>query len=223
MNDYIISINQLANFRNSSEKARRRIIAQQLSPDKFRIPWYQLTKARVKKSLESKGDLQPIFDGIDILKKRNALTNRQKRDKQVSLEALERFVEMQLPKFINEIEYSTLKPNQKVIQIEGVSVVVSPDIIIKGTINGKTVYGAVKIHISKGKPFDFEQSKLVSHLIYQYLINEVADDSSEVIPEFCLSLDIFGNRITSADKNDKSIDEEIKVLCLEFKNLWKAA
>ncbi|PWE00007.1 hypothetical protein [Marinilabilia rubra] len=223
MKECKISINQFANFSKSTKKGKKGIITRQLSPDLFRVPWYQLTKAKVKKSLEYKGDLQPIFDGINILKNRIPDTDRKKRDRQVSLEALERFVELQIPHYFKQLDFEVIKPKEKNLQFENVNFIISPDLVIKGNYKGKTIYGGVKIHISKSKPFDLQQSKLVSHLIYEYLKNEVAEHPSQVLPEFCLSIDVFGNRIVSADETDKTIEEEIKALCSEIKDLWEAA
>lgn len=223
MKECKISINQFANFSKSTEKGKKRIIAQQLSPDRFRIAWYQLTKAKVKKSIEDKGDLQPIFDGINILKNRIPISDHQKWDRQVSLEALERFVELQIPHYFKQLDFEVIKPKEKTLQFEDVNFIISPDLVVNGNYKGKTIYGGVKIHISKGKPFDLQQSKLVSHLIYEYLKNEVAEHPSQVLPEFCLSIDIFGNRIVSADETDNTIKEEIKALCSELKELFEAA
>ncbi len=223
MKDYTISINHLAEFRNSTTNARKRIVAQQLKPDKFRVPWYQLTKSKLKKCLELKGDLQPVLDGIAELTTRKTETARQLTDKKVSIEALNRFIQMKLPTVFKDFDYLVIIPKQKSIIINGVKIIISPDLVIKGKVKGKVFYGAIKIHISKSKPFDFQQSKIVSRLVYEYLNNEIIEDDSMVLPEMCLCFDIFGERIVSADLSDSDCFDEILDMCSEVKSIWNAA
>lgn len=223
MNNYQISVNQLADFSGSTEYGKKRIIAQQRLPDRFRIPWYQLSKARVKKSIELRGDLEPIYDGIQTLMNRKPVNKRQETDKRVSIEALERYVKMQLPKMLLEVDFTVIKAKVKSLTISNVEVIVAPEIIVKGKLKGKTIIGAVKIHVSKSNPFDLKKSKLVASTIFQYLEKEFANDDVTVIPELCCCLDIFSGRIVSAQQTDSSVYKEVEEICNEIKRLSEAA
>jgi hypothetical protein len=130
---------------------------------------------------------------------------------------------MKLPSILNEIDYSIVKPKTKRTILSNVEVIVAPEVIVKGELNGKTILGAVKIHISKNKPFDLQQARLVATTIVTYLENEVAKDKSEVIPELCFCLDIFNGRMISANKNDEKVYQEMNEICELIKELWNEA
>jgi hypothetical protein len=223
MANYKISINQLADFSDSTEAGKRRIIKQQLIPDTFRTPWYQLPKARIKKCIEYKGDLQPIKDALEILAKRNPITKRQTDDKRVSIAALERFITIKLPAILKQIDYTIIKHEVKIWKVNDVDIIVAPEVIIKGNLKGNTVLGAVKIHISQSNSFDLKQAGYVATSVYNYLMNNVAKPGEVVLPELCICLDIFGARLVKADINSELTVAEIKELCEEIKAIWEKA
>lgn len=223
MSNYLISLNQFADFSRATEKGKKRIIAQQLRPDKLKITWYQTPKARVRKFFELHCNLDPIKDGIKALMKKVPKNKKDENDRRTSIEALERFVEMKLPSILKEINYTVIKPESKSVAISEVEVKVAPEIIIKGTIEGKTVLGAVKIHISKNKPFDLIRSQYVASIIYKYLKDTIAKDGEIVLPELCFCLDIFGGRIVSVPSNFEAINVEIIKICNDIKRIYNAA
>lgn len=223
MDKYFISINRLAEFSGATESGRRRIITEQISPNPFKTPWYQLSKARMKQSLRANGDLQPIYDGINTLMNRVTNNPRQLNDKTVSLEALQRFIQMKLPDILGKIDYTIMKAETNSVMIEDVEVIVAPDLIIKGTLNGRVVIGGIKIHISKAKPFDFKKSVYVASIIHKFLVDRVAKSGEIVMPELCFSLDVFGERIVPAPDNTETIMSEISDICLGIKRTWKVA
>lgn len=218
-----ISINQLADFFGSTPSVKRRILKQQINPSKVRVNWYQLSKSRIRKSLALKGDLTPILDGLSILKNRIPKNKREESDKIVSIAALERYVNMNISTMLKNIDYKQIQANQKITKIHGINVIVAPDVVFKGFYNGVEVLGAIKIHVVKGKPFDIQKSKIVASLIYSYLRSEVADGSVQVLPELCLCIDIFGDRIVSATGVDISTHKDIEQVCEEIKELWNEA
>jgi len=213
----------MAEFSTATSSTKRRIIAQQLNPDILRIPWYQLPKARIKKSFELKGDLRPIQEAIQILLNRKPISKRQVIDRQVSLEAMQRFIEMKIPSIFKEIDFSIIKPGTRSTKISGVEVIVAPEIVVKGRFKNKTVIGGVKIHISKNNPFDLQKSQIVASAIETYLQNEVVDEDSIVLPELCICLDIYGGRIVSCSDVNNSIYNEVIEICNEIKLYWDAA
>ncbi|WP_055436035.1 hypothetical protein [Lacinutrix algicola] len=213
-NNYVISINQLAAFSKATESGKKRIIKQQKQPNKFLVSWYQLSKARIKKSIANNCDLEPVFKGIEELKLRRPEKPRQISDKQVSLEALRRFVNIKLPKLLKDIPHDLIKKvPSKSIKISGVEIIISPDVIYKLKINGKVYIGAVKIHISKNNIFDNQQSRCISGLIYKYLKEVVALEGEEVLEELCLSIDVFGDKAISTPYNLPKVLNDIELIC----------
>jgi hypothetical protein len=174
----------------------------------------------MKSTLAKKGDVTPILDGINQLKAKIPTKTRQINDRQVSIEAFERFLHMKLPNVLNGINYEVIKTESKSIKIKGVEVIVSPDIIIKAIIDDVTYVGAVKIHISKSNVFDNNQLRFIASTIYMYL-DEVFDNEEYVVmPELCLAIDIFGSRIVNAPNIIDSEINNIEVICQEVKDVW---
>jgi hypothetical protein len=174
----------------------------------------------MKKCLTVNGDLQPIYDGINVLMNRVPANKRQDDDRVASIEVLQRFVQMKLPDVLKTIKYTVIKPESKLLTIADVDIIVAPELIIKGELNGRTVIGGIKFHISKSKPFDYKQSLCVASIIHEYLKTKVAKDDEIVMPELCFSLDVFGERIVPAPTNTKKILTEVQDTCLSVKKTW---
>lgn len=219
----IISLNQLADFKKSTPAKKRSIIKQQKQPNSFKMAWYQLSKARFRKSIELNGDLEPVLKGIEELRLRIPEKTRQIRDKVVSLEAMQRFLNIKLPDLIKAPLEKIKGVNSKSIIVNGVEVVISPDVIFKIHVGGKFYLGAVKIHVSKNNIFDNEQSRLISSLLYKYLEEVVQDEKCEILPELCLSIDVFGERVVSVPNNYEKSIRDIEEVCEEVKTFWKVA
>jgi hypothetical protein len=224
MREINISINQLADFSKSSDAKKRNIVKQQKNPNTFKIAYYQLAKARIKKAMSNKGDIEPILKGIEELKNRTLTKKRQINDRVVSLDAMQRFISLQIPDLLKDLEYKVIKnTNSKSITINGVEVIVSPDIIIQAEIDGKQYLGGIKIHIAKENKFDKEQQSYVASTIQKYLEKVVAKNDGVIMPELCLSIDIFGEGIVSAPKNIDSKIKDLEIICDEIKKMWYAA
>lgn len=220
MSSYKISLNQLAEFSGASDALKRRIIKQQISPNTFKVPRYQRTKAGITRSIARKGDLEPIYDAIKILQEKKATTNWQINDKKVSIEALDRFIKIKLPALLKKLDFEVIRMKNKTLKFRNVDIIVAPEIIIKGTLNGRNIIGGVKIHISKTKPFDLAKSKYVAAIVYKYLKDEVAKKEDTVHPELCFCLDVFNEKLVPAPSDSEDILKQIKDVCDEFKSLW---
>lgn len=219
MPQYHISINQFAEFSKASPSGKARIIKQQVEINKFLISWYQLAKGRIKRYFGNINDIEPILSGIQVLKAKHVEKKSQETDRKVSIEALERVITLQIPNILKNITYTIIKSEQRSIFIDDVAINISPEIIIQAEINGKICYGGLKIHISKGKPFDQTQSFYVAILLKRFIEKEVIKDEEIVIPELCFCLDVFADRLVSAP-NDGLLYNEIKGCCAELKRIW---
>ena len=216
-----ISINQLVDFSTATDSKKRRIIRDQKSPDTFKVAWYQTPRACIKKAIVNNGGSDPIFEGIERLKTRIAKKPQQIQNRAVSLEAMQRFLNIKLPIIFKNHSCEPIKERLvKSTFVNGVEVIVSPDIIYKIVLGGKAYLGAVKLHISKNNVFDTKKSSKVSAILYKYMKELSENYEAEVLPELCFSIDIFGERAVTTPLNFSSSILELEVICEEIKFLW---
>jgi len=219
-----LSINQLAVFFSGTENKRKRIIEQQKIPNKFLLPWYQQAKAGMKRYFTDINEIGPILKTIDLIVKKPATEKKwTQTNKQVSIEALRRLLEMKMPSILRNNPYEIIKPQDKTVDIYGLNIIVAPEVIIKVNIEGRSVYGAIKFHISKSKPFSNEQASITTSIIYEYVKKKVVGRDGIVIPELCFSLDVFGNGLIHAPLNTKQNIMALKPICKQVIELWDAA
>lgn len=217
MRNIEISINPMAEFFEATNPRREKIIKEQLDPDPVRVPYYQLVRARMTSCLLSSGDMSDIEDAESILKSRKP----EKRtwrfyDRDNSLLALKCFKQLTIPEMIlnNELERVTTK--EKYFPIYGVNIKVSPNLIFRTKIDGQKVIGAIKFHVSKGKPFSRKQSALVAQILNQFLSNFVVQEDEVVDPQLCICIDPFAGTTISAFNKINVDMKELKSICSEI-------
>jgi hypothetical protein len=223
MKDYFISINQLAEFSSATLASKKRIIKQQKVPDKLLIPWYQLAKGAAKKLFRNIHDYSPILEAIEKLTISTPKNNRQRIDREVSLEALEILKHFKFPEILKGLNYDTIVTAEKAVFVDDVRVIVAPEIIIRTQIDGKYIYGGIKLHVCKSKPFNFDQASYVATALHKFLTEKVARNEEIVNPDLCFCFDIFSQRLTSASNNIPNNFKNIKSFCSEVRELWLAA
>ena len=141
----------------------------------------------------------------------------------VSIEALTRFLRMGLPDFLEKVPYEVLsKPKISYIIVNGVKIIVSPDIIVRINIDGQFYLGAIKIRIAKSSLFTPKQSRRIATMIHKYLEDVVANDDDMVSKKMCVALDVFHNSTITAPSKMKKIFSEIESSCNEVKLLWSS-
>lgn len=211
-----ISITSLAEYLEATEARKIAIIKEQYNPNKrsFR---YKLAKARIKKSIELGGDLEPVHAAIKILKKRVPEKDWQITDIPNSISALEKYAGMALPDLVRENELEILSGDQKHFTFHGISVWVAPELVFRVNVDGIKYIGACKLRVSKDKPFSTRQSKLVAAIIDLYLNRCVAEEDDVVHPVLCFCLDPFAG--TTINSNSKvNLDMKVvKKICKEIK------
>ncbi len=217
-----ISINQFAEFSTATKAGKARIVKQQIKVDKRLIIWYQGAKGSIKRYLKDVNDLAPLQEEITRQQNKTVDTKHQRNDREVSILALQRMIEMNLSRLLGKVKYEVVKSEIKSININGVKITISPEVIIKVVIDGKVMYGGVKIHIGKTKPFNLEQCSYVAILLHDFLLT-IKNEGQEVLPQFCLCIDVFGNRIVSAKEIHHEESRKINVLCHEIIDLWDKA
>lgn len=224
MKEYKISINPLMDFSTGTDAKKRRIIRDQKNPSPFRVGWYQTPRACIKKSIISRGEFDPILKGMKRLNDKVVTKKQQLTNKHVSMEAMHRYLNVSLPKVFKNHDFELIKEREnKSTIVDGVEILVSPDLIFKIKLKGEVHIGAVKLHISKSNIFDITKSSNVATLIHKYLNELSKKHEAKVLPELCFSYDVFAGRFVTAGKDNKESLEKIKKMCEEVKLLWNVA
>lgn len=219
-NYYSISINPLAEFIKATDSRKKRIIEQQKNPSPIIVNWYQLAKSRMKKFMINNANYETIEDAILTLKNKKGLNQRQSIDRQVSLEALERFIKLKIPNVLQEKDIEFYKFSNKSIIYQNIEITVSPDVIFSIKRNGIKHFGAIKLRISKTRPFDNDQQNLIACTINEYLKYNIDDENFVIEPDLCLSLDVFGNGFKALNANSKDSLINYKTYFDEIKKIW---
>lgn len=219
-NYYSISINPLAEFIKATDSRKKRIIEQQKNPSPIIVNWYQLAKSRMKKFMIDNANYETIEDAILTLKNKKGLNQRQSIDRQVSLEALERFIKLKIPNVLQEKDIEFYKFGNKSIIYQNIEITVSPDVIFSIKRNGVKHFGAIKLRVSKTRPFDNDQQNLIACTIYEYLKCNIDDENFVIEPDLCLSLDVFGNGFKALNANSKDSLINYKTYFDEIKKIW---
>jgi len=217
-----ISLNPLSEYCFATESRRGTIIKQQKRPSKFMVVPYSTARACMRNFFKEGFSYDAVIHGIEFLHGKRPINTFWKNDRKNSIEALRTFLKLQFPDFKN-LKCSFTTKNHKFLVIDDVEIIIAPDLILKGINNGKPFIGGIKFHISKGQPFSREQALLSATAIKLFLLKKEANYGEYVNPKFCLSVDVFGERITPAPDNHIGYEEMIKEACEDLKKRWDKA
>lgn len=216
-----ISLNPLAEYLAATESRKRRIISEQQNPDPVKIPRYQLAKARIKKSILNNLNQKTIDVAITELTTRNPDKKWKINDRELSIIALKNFKGMKFPSLISDYKLEEISVKQKSLFLYGLEILIAPNLIFRITKDGKKYIGALKIHVSKSKPFVISQSSTVAALINLYLNEAVAKEDEIVLPELCLCIDLFNKTTVNSQSKIKYDMSNLKAVCREISVIWE--
>lgn len=215
-----ISINQLIEASRSTENAKIRIVKQQIVVNKVLAFWYQLAKNRIKKYFLNVQDIKVLEDCIAILNNKVPKDLKEKRNIVVSIEALRQVVGMHFNEILVD-DYEVVEIAEKNLEFEDISIGISPDLVYRITEDGIKKVGGLKFRVSKTKPFNLQQSKLIANLIKIFLTEKIALEGEVVDEKLCWSHDVFTDRLVYADVDANISKAEIISLCRELKEIFK--
>ncbi|MBE5320945.1 hypothetical protein IM793_17400 [Pedobacter sp. MR2016-19] len=218
---FTISLNQLVEASVSTSNAKTRIVKQQLVVNRILIMWYRLAKKKLKEYFIDVRNIKVLNDALAEIKKLPEEKKNAARDKQVSLEAIQKVINMKFDKILI-YGYEILKIKDTSLELDDIRVTINPDLIFRYIEDGVVKIGALKYHVSKTKPFDLQQSRLIANLIKQLLEEKVANKDEVVDEKLCWSYDVFAERLLHADKDANISNSEIKNLCIELKTIFKS-
>lgn len=213
------TVKQFAYFVEGTESQQNNIIKKQKNPPEEPFFWYQTAQSSIRNSLLL-NSTAPIYDGINKLKVSKPDGDQKKRNKELSILALEKYLKISLPVEFRELKKTAVVPTIKLYEHWGVGIKITPDLVFEAEYKGQKIIGAARVNLKKTKPFNNLRMRVVTHLIYKYLQKHVAKGDTIVAPEFCLCIDIFANKYAVASKGADAPIIPIKMACLAYAKKW---
>lgn len=214
------SLNQFASFLEASNGVQNRIVKGQKYPPEKPLFYYQTSNASISNSIRI-NDATPLYDGIKKLKAANPTGKQRISNKFASIGAIESFLKMKLPGSFTILEKEKFKFSNNPLNIFGVWVKISPNVVFVTKIKGQSVLGAIKLHSAKTTPFNALRMKVVAFLLRKFLDRIVKEnDDLVVLDSYCICIDIFDKTYQTAPSGTDEPNLKLKRAGLEFVKKW---
>lgn len=211
-----ISISPLVEYIGASDKRKRTIIKQQKNPPSIIVARYRSVRSTFANFLKNNCDKTVISDAITKFQNKEIITKWQQSDKENSLKALRQFINLEFP--FQSLKCHFAKPSCKQYLVNGVNLIVSPDLILFWEIDGIKYAGAIKFYI-KQKALSLEDGQLAISILMDFMQN--SSGKEVVIDEkYCLYVDVMNERVFSGLNVSQDYLNKVSNACDEIRNLW---
>jgi hypothetical protein len=217
-----ISANKLGEYLVVSPVRRRSIVKDQKRPRDFIVARYTDVYPAICDFLVSSAtDVTILERAIERLDPATATSEWQEQDMQLSLEALEAFLDLTATLDLSGYSVSKADPDPPQMPIAGVSISVRPDLLLNAAGEGGGTSGAVKLYLSKTGPLGEEAGLYVATTVHQYLTDILRPGG---VPEArsCIVLDVFAREIHNAPRSFKRRRNDVEAACEEITRAWVA-
>jgi len=220
-----ISLNKLGEYAAESKASRRRrIIRDQKRPKDFIVPYYDPAReALVNFIAEGEQDTTILKAALAELEVRR--TDSQWKEQRASscADALTAFA----TQFSQILEQGGLtaravaKNTSSYLRVNGVRVSVRPDLLVSGKDGkGKQIAGAIKLHLSKGRPLNRGSGCYVATFLHKFVEEQVASENQHTSRKRCFVLDVFEGRRFSAPRSHIQRRKDLAHACNEISAIW---
>lgn len=215
------SLNKLAEYEEANAARRVTLIEQQKNPANFIAARYVDVRTTLTDfHLFHYGDDEFLVQAIDELSIKSVSTTWQESDRDKSVSALNKFLEMDDKPSLENFTFEPYTGKEKYIEIEGVRISVNPDVILRGKVRGKEKIGALKFNVSESGSLTEMGQKYVATLLQAFLNEYCVKEGESVSPKHCISIDIFSQSHSSAPKSCKRLMKNIVASCQEINLRW---
>jgi hypothetical protein len=205
----------------ASSARKKSIIRNQKKPKKFLFARYASAKSAIKNYF-AKEEFDPVCvkAKINELAKKVCTTDFQNNDRKCQIEALESFLSTNLDDELKRFTFERFKSDKKSIDINGLTIGISPDLIIRGEIDGKKVVGAIKLHFSKGGVFKRSSGRIAATGLYRFIQDIIIEEDEILLPQLCIVLDVFEQKTHQAPEKIDFYMKKFIETCNEIVDLW---
>lgn len=215
-----ISVNKLGEYMIAPPLRRRRIVADQKRPREFIVTRYRDAVGAMVEFLVAGGSNDRIITrAIAELEAKPVSTDFQSQDRDLSIEALESFLDTADQLDLNGLTMRAGDSDAKPLLIGGVSVSVRPEIVVTGqNRNGGTV-GSIKLYLSKSFPLNETAGAYIGAGLTRFT-DEYLAGSATADYRLCSVVDVFGQQVFTAPRAVQRRQNDIEAACEEIALLW---
>ncbi|PKQ60817.1 hypothetical protein BZG01_20340 [Labilibaculum manganireducens] len=216
-----LSLNMIGEYSEATKARKRSIISNQKKPKKFIFARYSSAKSAIK-NFFAQDEFEPLCvkAKINELAKKVCSTDFQVNNRNCQIQALESFLTTNLDSSLKKFTFERFRSKLKSISIHGLTIGISPDLVIRGEINGQKVVGAIKLHFSKSGVFKGSAGRVAATGLYRFMNDIVATEREVVIPSLCIVLDVFEQKTYQAPENIDFYMKKFINACDEIMDIW---
>ncbi len=218
-----ISMNQIPKFIRATANGKLKIIQNQKKPSKYKVTYYASATAGMRNYIKKGFDPNVIIDCIKDLQSKEIDPNKKNANTKKSNQilALKKFLEIEFPDIFKSAKATFSTTKFRRCHINGVDIIISPDIIVHKVTDGIKYIGAIKFNVHK-EELDYSDGRHSAALLYHFL-DSIKEEDEIVDCNFCLCIDVMHSKIYRPIGNIEKEIASIKNICNEVNNLWKCA
>ena len=213
-----MSINKLAEYLQANANRRKAIVKDQKFPQEILVSWYTEARIGIVNYFSNDFNKEVLESTITSIVVNDSDSDFQKKNKNSSIEALQKMKGFEIPKILHNCEIKSYRGKVKKIEIAGVEISINPDLILK-TKNkkGDPVVGGIKLHFSKNQQLGKDSRENVAMVMKKFLEENYSEKADG---ELCLSIDVFSDNVSSSPKAEKRRYQNIESACEEISSRW---
>lgn len=215
-----LSVNKLGEYLVASPRRQRSILHTLKYPKEDGGAWGHVhVEARnaIKSYFENNFDENIILECIEKLEKR-AGTDKKKQADSASIELLQKTLESENIEFDN-FTYSNYGASGYKMNVKGVTIGITPDLIIESKIKGKEGFGLMMLHLSISSEISDESGKYISCILNK-CADELVESKYSNRKECNASYDVNGDKFISCPSSTHNRWKNIEAACETILAIW---
>jgi len=196
-------------------------VADQKRPNDFIVARYREATEAMTSFLESgASDDDIILQAIAELNAKSVSTEFQEQDRDLSIEALESFLDMADSLNWNDLSVTRGESNPPQLTVAGVNISVRPELVLRGrNRQGDPAVGPLKLYLSKTHPLTREAGEYIGVILQQFA-SEHLTEYGACDYRLCQTLDVFSRNIFLAPRTYRRRQDNIEAACQEIARAW---
>ncbi|AMV38424.1 hypothetical protein [Planctomyces sp. SH-PL62] len=221
INEPKFTINAFMRYLSANASGREAITLQQKYPSAYQAVYYDAASDVLRRYIDSgMGDDAILDEGIAAIRAAST-EDKGPHNIRANVEVVEAFRDRRPKLSFGGLSPSTSPGPQMSLVIAGVELVIQPEILLEGVIDGEMRGGAVKFYFSKGHPLTSPAASYGALLLQRYCEANLPDRAT-VQNRQCIICDVRVGEVHHSPEATVRREREIEAACAEIAVRWPA-